>query len=190
MKKRTTTYRPRRTGERKRKSVRGCICGPDLAVIALKITKKGDAEIEGVTDADKPRRLGPKRANYIRKVFALRKTDDVRKYVVRREIKKGDKTFYKSPKIQRLITEKRLRRKRLDTRNKINKFKQNKEDKAKYDKLLSKVIKERKAHADAAKKGKEEVKEVKEVKPVAQTKAAAPKKAEASKKAEPVKQAQ
>jgi small subunit ribosomal protein S6e len=61
--------------------------------------------MEGVTDGDRPRRLGPKRANYIRKVFALRnnkkegRVDDVRKYVVRREIKKGDKTFYKSPKI-------------------------------------------------------------------------------------------
>jgi len=114
MTKRTTTYRPRRTGERKRKSVRGCICGPDLAVIALRITKKGEKEIEGITDGEKPRKLGPKRANYIRKVFALRKkVDDVRKYVVRREIKKKDKTFFKSPKIQRLITEKRLRRKRL-----------------------------------------------------------------------------
>jgi small subunit ribosomal protein S6e len=83
-------------------------------VIALRITKKGEKEIEGITDGDKPRRLGPKRANYIRKVFALRKkVDDVRKYVVRREIKKKDKTFFKSPKIQRLITEKRLRRKRL-----------------------------------------------------------------------------
>lgn len=41
MKERTTLYRPRRTGERKRKSVRGCICGPDLAVIALKIIEKG-----------------------------------------------------------------------------------------------------------------------------------------------------
>jgi len=118
MKKRTSCYRPRREGERKRKSVRGCICGPDLAVIALKIVKKGESEIEGVTDGDKPRRLGPKRANYIRKVFALRKKDDVRKYVVRREIKKGDKTFYKSPKIQRLITEKRLRRKRVYKREK------------------------------------------------------------------------
>jgi small subunit ribosomal protein S6e len=99
MTKKTTTFRPRRTGERKKKSVRGCICGPDLAVIALRIEKKGEKDIEGVTDADKPRRLGPKRANYIRKVFALRKKDDVRKYVVRREIKKKDKTFYKSPRI-------------------------------------------------------------------------------------------
>jgi len=99
MTKRTTTYRPRRTGERKRKSVRGCICGPDLAVIALSIVKKGDAEVPGLTDMERPRKLGPKRAATIRKVFALRKKDDVRKYVVRREIKKGDKTFYKSPKI-------------------------------------------------------------------------------------------
>jgi len=149
--KKTTTYRPRRTGERKRKSVRGCICGPDLAVIALRIMKKGEKEIEGVTDGDKPRRLGPKRANYIRKVFALRKKDDVRKYVVRREIKKKDKTFYKSPKIQRLITEKRLRRKRLFKKGKKEAFKLQKEKRAKYDKLLSQVIKEKKAQALAKK---------------------------------------
>ena len=62
MKKRVSTYIPRRTGERKRKSVRGCICGPDLAVIQLRITKKGENEIEGLTDAERPRRLGPKRA--------------------------------------------------------------------------------------------------------------------------------
>jgi len=146
MKNRTTTYRPRRTGERKRKSVRGCIVGPDLAVIALKIVKKGEAEIEGVTDGDKPRRLGPKRANYIRKVFNLRKKDDVRKYIVRREVKKGDKTFYKSPRIQRLITEKRLRRKKLEKRDRVTRFKSAKDQKAKYERVLSKYIKEKKAH--------------------------------------------
>ena len=116
--------------------------------------KKGDSEIEGVTDAEKPRRLGPKRASTIRKVFALRKKDDVRKYIVRREVKKGDKTFYKSPKVQRLITEKRIRRKKLVKRGKLETFKRNKEERAKYDKVLSKYIKERKAthaHADAAK---------------------------------------
>jgi len=149
--KKTSTYRPRRTGERKRKSCRGCICGPDLAVIALRIEKKGEKEIEGVTDSDKPRRQGPKRANYIRKVFALRnnkkegKVDDVRKYVVRREIKKGDKTFYKSPKIQRLITERRIRRKKLYKKLKLNAYKLSKEKKAKYEKILSQFIKEKKA---------------------------------------------
>mmetsp|Transcript_35971 Transcript_35971/g.26716 ORF Transcript_35971/g.26716 Transcript_35971/m.26716 type:complete len:88 (+) Transcript_35971:191-454(+) len=42
LKKKTTTFRPRRTGHRKRKSVRGCICGPDLAVIQMRIVKKGE----------------------------------------------------------------------------------------------------------------------------------------------------
>ena len=159
----TTTYRPRRTGERKRKSVRGCICGPDLAVIALRIVKKGDAEIDGVTTDNKPSRLGPKRANHIRKVFALRKKDDVRKYVVRREIKKkNDKTFFKSPKIQRLITEKRLRRKTLLKRAKLDGYKKSKELRAKYEKVLSKYIKERKTTAVAAatEAPKEEAKKV------------------------------
>jgi len=66
MKNRTTLYRPRRSGERKRKSARGCICGPDLAVIALKVLVKGEAEIPGLTDAPRPRRLGPKRVSSIR----------------------------------------------------------------------------------------------------------------------------
>ena len=34
-------YRPRRRGERKRKSVRGCIVASDLAVLNLVVTKKG-----------------------------------------------------------------------------------------------------------------------------------------------------
>lgn len=62
----TATYRPRRTGERKRKSVRGCICGPDLSVIALKVLVKGEKDIVGLTDTQRPRRLGPKRASRIR----------------------------------------------------------------------------------------------------------------------------
>lgn len=34
-------YRPRRTGERKRKSVRGCIVDANLSVLALVIVRKG-----------------------------------------------------------------------------------------------------------------------------------------------------
>lgn len=124
--------------------------------------KKGEAEIEAVTTDNKPRRLGPKRASSIRKAFALRKTDDIRKYVVRREVKKGDKTFYKSPKIQRLVTEKRLRRKKLQKKAKVEGYKKGKELKAKYDKVLSKYIKERKAahHQAEAAPVKEEPKKV------------------------------
>lgn len=147
---RTTLYRPRRTGERKRKSVRGCICGPDLAVIALKVLVKGPGEVTGLTDAERPRRLGPKRRSTIKAAFALRPKDDVRKYVVRRAIVKGDKTFYKSTKIQRLITEKRLRRKVLNKKGKVEAWKASKEAHVAYEKLLSKFLKEKKA-ADKAK---------------------------------------
>jgi ribosomal protein S6E (S10) len=105
-------YRPRRVGERKRKSVRGCIVGPDLSVLNLVVIKKGDSEIEGVTDVANPKRLGPKRANKIRKRFNLQKTDDVRKFVIARSFEKKGKTVTKRPRIQRLVTPVVLRRKR------------------------------------------------------------------------------
>jgi small subunit ribosomal protein S6e len=70
-------YRPRRTGERKRKSVRGCIVGNDLAVLALSIVKIGEGQIPGLTDTVHPKRLGPKRATKIRRFFGLEKQDDV-----------------------------------------------------------------------------------------------------------------
>lgn len=70
-------YRPRRTGERKRKSVRGCIVGMDLSVLALSVVKQGDNDIPGLTDVVHPKRLGPKRATKIRKFFGLTKDDDV-----------------------------------------------------------------------------------------------------------------
>ena len=71
-------YRPRRAGERKRKSVRGCIVGQDISVLNLVVTKMGDNTVPGLTDEPVPRRLGPKRANKIRKLFNLEKDDDVR----------------------------------------------------------------------------------------------------------------
>lgn len=71
----------RRNGERRRKSVRGCIVSPDLSVLNLVIVKKGDNDLPGLTDIEKPRMRGPKRASKIRKLFNLTKDDDVRKYV-------------------------------------------------------------------------------------------------------------
>lgn len=84
-------YRIRRTGERKRKSVRGCIVGPDIAVLSVIIIKQGDNDIPGLTDVALPKRLGPKRATKVRRFFNLSKEDDVRKYVVRREVKSAKK---------------------------------------------------------------------------------------------------
>jgi len=153
-KKRGTTYRPRRSGERKRKSVRGCITGPDLAVIALRVVVKGDKDIDGVTNVDFANRLGRKRRNKIIKDFALdRKVDDVRKYVVRREQRtKGDKTYYKSPKVQRMITEKRLRRKKERSDNKIAAVKQSQEKAAAYEKLMKEYFAEKRAQHKKADK--------------------------------------
>merc|ERR1712003_288197 len=90
---------------------RGWIVGPDLATLNLVIIKKGAEDIPGLTDDSKPRRLGPKRASNIRKLFNLEKKDDVRKFVVRRVVKEGGKKT-KAPKIQRLVTGAMLQRKR------------------------------------------------------------------------------
>merc|ERR1719188_2088085 len=105
-----------RKGERYRKSCRGCIISHQIAVLHMIIVKKGDEEIAGLTDNQIPRRLGPKRASKIRKLFALAKEDDVRKYVIRRELApkaEGKKPGSKAPKIQRLVTPIALQRKRL-----------------------------------------------------------------------------
>merc|ERR1719166_139060 len=111
-------FRERRKGCRKRKSVRGCIVGPDIAVLALVVVKKGEQEIPGLTDDSMPRRLGPKRASNIRKLFNLEKKDDVRNFVVRREVGKYNRS--RAPKIQRLITARLLQRKRT-IRGKVRK---------------------------------------------------------------------
>jgi small subunit ribosomal protein S6e len=125
-------FRPRREGARKRKTIRGCIVGPDLSVMHLVIVKKGAQDIAGLTDEIKPRRLGPKRANKIRKLFNLSKEDDVRKFVIRREAGKTKK----APKIQRLVTPLRLQRKRHIVNSKIRKAVAMKEAKAEYEKRV------------------------------------------------------
>ncbi|KAH0792059.1 40S ribosomal protein S6 [Histomonas meleagridis] len=104
----TSCYRPRKDGERKRKTVRGCVISSEISALHLIVLKKGDAEIEGLTDKVVPRRYGPKRATRIRAIFGADKKADVTKLVLRREVKPGKFT---QPKIQRLITPRRLARK-------------------------------------------------------------------------------
>ncbi|CAE7917855.1 rps6 [Symbiodinium sp. KB8] len=152
-------YRPRRTGERKRKSVRGCIVGPDLAVLNLLVTQTGESEVVGLTDeaSAQPARLGPKRANHIRQLFNLTKEDDVRKYVMSREVKqKNGKTTTKRPKIQRLITPKTLARKRARMAAKeAQRVKSIKEAEA-YEALRSKRLAERKERKSSRKSSRKE----------------------------------
>lgn len=139
-------YRPRRSGERKRKSVRGCIVDSQLSVLNLVIIKKGENEIPGLTDKTIPRCLGPKRAGKIRKMFNLSKEDDVRQYVISKHLpaKDGKEAMTKTPKIQRLVTPARLRRKRRLLALKKMRAKKAKEEKAEYIKLLAKRAKEAK----------------------------------------------
>jgi len=148
-------YRTRRTGERKRKSVRGCIVGPDIAVLSVVIIKQGDKDIPGLTDVALTKRLGPKRATKVRRFFNLSKEDDVRKYVVRREVKSTKKEnarpYQKALKIQRLVTPERLQRRRHLLSLKKRHFQAQKEQKAEYDALLAKRVTERKEKIAAVK---------------------------------------
>jgi len=139
-------YRPRRDGERKRKSVRGCIVDANLSALSLVVIKKGEKEIPGLTDVSVPRRLGPKRATKIRKLFNLTKEDDVRTYVIKRPLpqKEGKKLRYKAPKIQRLITPVMLQRKRHRVALKRRRAEKRKHEAADYAKLLAQRQKESK----------------------------------------------
>jgi small subunit ribosomal protein S6e len=149
-------YRIRRTGERKRKSVRGCIVGPDIAVLSLVVVKKGDNPIPGLTENVLPKRLGPKRATKIRRFFNLDKQDDLRKFVVRREVKSAKKAdakpYTKAPKIQRLVTPERLQRRRHLRALARRRFDRQKEQKAEYDAIVAKRVAEKKAKVAAVKK--------------------------------------
>lgn len=131
-------YRPRKKGERKRKSVRGCIVGQDLSALNLTLVKKGVNEIPGLTDKAVGKKLGPKRASKIRKLFNLDKSDDVRKYVIGRAITKNGKTKFIKPKIQRLVTEKRLLRKRNLLQAKEKRRLEKKQQLKEYKQLLNK----------------------------------------------------
>merc|ERR1739842_188488 len=126
-------YKALRKGERRRKAVRGCIVGPDIAALSLSIIKRGEADLPGLTDTTVPRRLGPKRVGKICKMFNLSKEDDVRDYVVRRKV------VTKKPKIQRLITPGVLhRRKQLKKKVAKRKERSYQKRKAYFDKLAKK----------------------------------------------------
>jgi len=148
-------YRPRRDGERRRKTIRGCIVGPDIRVLALAIIKKGEKDIEGVTNKQCPRTLGPKRVTRVRKLFALRKEDSiqlVKKAVVRRtfESPTTKKKRQKAPKLQRLITEERLRRKKVYRREKKARWERGRKAIETYNKFVAEWRKKKHTGKEAA----------------------------------------
>jgi len=176
-------YRPRRPGERKRKSVRGAITGPDLSVISLVVTKKGEKEIPGLTDVNVPVRLGPKRASKIRKLFGLTKKDDVRKYVVRRILPKKPNGRGKAPKIQRLVTPLTLQRKRRNVAVKRRYAEKSRAEAASYAKLLAKRKKEERTKRASSKRSSIKIATSSAAQPAAAGKAGDKAKAPAASKA-------
>ena len=156
----------RRKGVSKKKSVRGCIISHNMSALQLVVVQKGEKDIEGLTDAELPRRLGPKRANNIRRLFNLpshasnkKKSKEEResvdpgvvcKFVVRRLAKTTDNyKKYKAPKITRLITETRLNRKKIRKTRKLDKIKNNQQ---RYQLYLKQRSKSRKSSMAVNKK--------------------------------------
>lgn len=148
-------YRASRKGERKRKSVRGCIYNHDMSAISMVIVKQGPTPIEGLTDTKQEacnKTLGPKRASKIRKLFNLEKDDEVTQYVIRKELKANDKHSKprsKAPKIQRLITENRIQRKRAQKASAAQRAHNAKESDAAYRKLMAQRAKLLRAKKDS-----------------------------------------
>jgi len=134
-------YNPKRKGERKRKSVRGCIVSNELSVLALVIIVKGPGEINGLTDVIKPKLRGPKRASKIRRLFNLdKKKDNVVNYVMRptkmKKYKGEMKKVMVKVKIQRLVTPAKVRQKRRRKQKKQDRHDRTKELKAIHSNLI------------------------------------------------------
>ena len=116
-------FRERRAAEPKRKSVRGCIVGPDLHALNVILVDPKGKEIPGLTDADLSNRHQPKRATKIRRLFGVTEPAKVKseadakkrieitqainnelRRVLTRKTKDGEKEVYKKVGIRRLVT--------------------------------------------------------------------------------------
>lgn len=146
-------YRP---GARIRKTVRGCVVSSDIKMVNMKIIKVGENQIKGLTTQEdaQPKRLGPKRATKILRDVGLldiyekkkkqvneRKTLRfmITKLVNKRTVTTSNgKTYTKAPKIQRLITPLRLRRKNLLKKLRKESSKLTREQKNDYEKSYKK----------------------------------------------------
>ena len=126
-----------------------------------------------MTDTTVPRRLGPKRANNIRKLYGIERQEGkdqsittalVTKNVTRRTFKSKKNPVaaerQKAPKIQRLITDARLRRKRINKEDKIKRWRKTIEARAAYNKLIDEHVAKRKAAQHQAKLDRKDSKSV------------------------------
>ncbi|EOB13896.1 40S ribosomal protein S6 [Nosema bombycis CQ1] len=96
-----TGYRCHKKGERKRKSVRGAIVSDAINVLSLVVVKKGDNELEGLTDITVPKTHLPKRDEKLRKMFGIPESETNLAEAVKKAIRlaAGDENV-KLPKIK------------------------------------------------------------------------------------------
>lgn len=139
-----------RAGERRRKAVRGAIFGADIAAVNLTLVRPGPTPIEGLTDVEVPRRLFPKRASKIRRLFDRKKEEDIRKFVQKRVVpareaqeaqegkkaKPAKKEHYRKPKVQRLVTPRTLRRIRAKRSDMKARWRKASTERAAYEQVL------------------------------------------------------
>jgi len=126
-----------------------------------------------LTDVSTARRLGPKRANRIRILFNLKKKAEeknleiiaplIKKNVIRRTYTSKDgKNRQKAPKVQRLVTESRIYRKRIYKESKKSGWKRTIEAAKEYQNFLAEHKKKKAAKAQEAAKAEQAKKVSKE----------------------------
>eukprot|EP00792_Barthelona_sp_PAP020_P005971 TRINITY_DN2864_c0_g1_i2.p1 TRINITY_DN2864_c0_g1~~TRINITY_DN2864_c0_g1_i2.p1 ORF type:complete len:224 (-),score=49.54 TRINITY_DN2864_c0_g1_i2:44-715(-) len=128
-------------GYRRRRRVRGGITGHDLSMINLVVVNEPATPHPDLDGEPLKIRLGPKRANNIRKFWKLDKSDDVRMFVGRRKFTKTTKaghemTVVKAPKIQRLHTSEGIRRKERRNNERMARRVRSREAAEKYSKMI------------------------------------------------------
>lgn len=114
---------------------------PCLTVLECIIVKKGKYEIDGLTNKSIPNKRGPIRANNIRKLYDLEKDIDLTKFLPiekKKELKNG---YYriKKPRIQRLLTSRKKRRRKINNSRKTERKIRSKIRKEEYKQLLNKM---------------------------------------------------
>lgn len=121
LKKGSKCFRERRQGQPKRKSVRGCIVGPDLHALNVILVNPNGKELPGLTDVNIPKRHVPKRVRKVRRLFGIPDKLDPKKMGIitkayysafaRTITRKNGKTVTRCPKLRRLVTDKKYNRK-------------------------------------------------------------------------------
>ncbi|KAD3336087.1 hypothetical protein E3N88_31606 [Mikania micrantha] len=70
-----------RNSERRRKSVRGCIVSQDLSVLNLLIVNKGENDLPGLTNVDKPTMRDPKQSRLVLYMVDIMRSFRAKSYV-------------------------------------------------------------------------------------------------------------